>query len=143
MRTANHTRKPSLPYCADLFDTPDVEHALLAAPLNIFFLRTTVESELSSLEECVIASAAARNPGARLNVFSNGLSCGRLATQADHSATVRIVRYEFEDVFAPYPNMLRWYESGAWAHPDYQGAILGDALRLVLLHRYGKGPHLG
>lgn len=110
-----------------------MQDALSVSPRHVFFLRTTNESRLSSLEECAVRSAALKNPGWRINVFSNSLHCGTLKGSLSN---VHVVRYSVGEVVAAYPPLVDWYASRVWDVP-FRGAHISDGMRLALLHAYG------
>lgn len=120
-------------------------HALLNSPnkVNIFFIKTSNDTwfarsgrahgaELHDL--CALESAAAKNPGARVFLFSNALRCDALGPAL--AERIHLVRFDYATVFAPYPEVAAWYASGAW-YGDFAVNNLSNLLRLALLHRYG------
>ena len=99
----------------------------------IWFIRTSPEASLGPLDACSVSSAIEHNPGARVLLLSNGLTCA--GAKAVHPS-LRVVRFKYEGVYKAFPALAAWYRSGTW-----KGAFdrnnLGNALRLALLYRYG------
>ena len=104
-----------------------------AGRLNVWFIRTSRETALGTLDSCAVSSALEHNPRAAVMVMSNSLGCA--AARLVHPG-LRIVRFSYEDVYRPFPPLLAWYRGGVWKGAyDYNN--LGNALRLALLYRFG------
>jgi enamine deaminase RidA (YjgF/YER057c/UK114 family) len=129
------------PHAAD-FSDPWTQ-ALLNCRPNVFFLRTSNETELGEIELCSVRGAAEKNPGRSIFIFSNTLDCTSLTSSSSSSSddagrfpNLIVVRYDVKDVFEDYPHLLSWYDSRVW-DMKYRGAHVADGLRLALLHKYG------
>lgn len=104
---------------------------------NIFLLETSGRKSIDSREACAIESAARQNP--EWTVFYLSLedtTCRYMdkLTSRIHNVQHRTSSPEkiFRDTI-----MSDWYLSGIWTTSPYKVMHLSDALRLVLLWKYG------
>ena len=102
---------------------------------NLFFIRTSSEKSLSTVDMCSVASAVEQNPDAHVMVLSQTLTCKALR-RISRSPMLRIVRFEYASVFSHVPSLAGWYASKVW-QTGYHLNNKGNALRLALLYLYG------
>lgn len=130
--TAPPPRAASLSSCEEYYSSPVTQAALSSAD-NIFFLRMTNESTLSTIERCALVSAVLLNPQKRVNIFSNSISCDLL--QSSVFTGVHLIRFDLASVYEGTP-FAEWYQRRDW-DMGYRGIHLSDSFRLVLLYRFG------
>ena len=118
--------------CEEHFSSPATQSAIAAAD-NIFFLRMTNETTLSTIERCALASAVLKNPSKRVNLFSNSISCDLLQTTAH--ADIHLIRFNVSSVYDGTP-FEEWFHRRDW-DVAFRGVHLTDSFRLVLLYRFG------
>ena len=112
--------------------SPAVQTALLTSD-NIFFLRMTNETTLSTIERCALTSAVHQNPLRRVNFFTNSVSCELIRDTLN--IDLHVIRYDPIDVYRGTP-FEEWYVQREW-DVAYRGVHLSDSTRLILLHRFG------
>lgn len=123
---------PRAASCEEHYSSPATQSAIAAAD-NIFFLRMTNETTLSTIERCALASAVLKNPTKRVNLFSNSISCDLLHTAAH--ADIHLIRFNVSSVYEGTP-FAEWFHRRDW-DVQFRGVHLTDSFRLVLLYRFG------
>ena len=105
---------------------------------SIFFLHTSAEEKISDIARCSIESAARKNPGRRIVVYSNGWPVRKISIIHPN---VYVTRYNVSEILEDYPFFLSWYHSSKWKQ-GFPIVNLADALRLVILHQSQGGTYM-
>lgn len=105
---------------------------------SFFFIETADHERLNARQACAAESAALHHPNNIVNFLMTGEPDVK-STYIDvlrNISNIRIVHVNPEDVFKGTP-LESWYQSPARLQSPYVVAHLSDAMRLVLLWRYG------
>lgn len=104
---------------------------------NIFLLETSGRKSIDSRVACAIESAARQNP--EWTVFYLSLedtTCRYMDQLTSRIPNIQHRRCNLVEIFND-TILFDWYLSGVWSTSPYKVMHLSDALRLVLLWKYG------
>ncbi|XP_064488539.1 lactosylceramide 4-alpha-galactosyltransferase-like [Ornithodoros turicata] len=105
---------------------------------NIFFLETAGSTCINARQSCAIESAALRNPATNI-VF---LTAKRMTWRCKLLDVLTQIP-NFQQHSAPFEDLFRgtvlesWHENGPWRRSPFRVNHLSDALRLVVLWKFG------
>ena len=91
---------------------------------NLFFIHTSMEPQMTSIQRCVVEAVAAANPTDEIFVYSNAW------TSEFGTSNVALVKYSATAIFSGL-------ELADWYSPLVSAIDLADGLRLALLFKYG------
>ena len=97
---------------------------------NIFFLHTSMESELSLIGSCAVESAARSNPKSKITLYSNNWTTSSIQYMPPN---VRIQRLNPSAIFDKVPIMNKWYRNINRWRKGFPLNNLSNALRLAIL----------
>lgn len=112
-------------------------HELTKSGRNFFFLETAGSTCLNSRQSCSIESAARRNP--EFTIFLLTLWGTRRCRYLDHLKRLRnfrLARIDVKSLVNDTP-LNGWYHSDAWIVSPFRTNHFSDALRLLVLWKYG------
>ncbi|KAM7299030.1 lactosylceramide 4-alpha-galactosyltransferase, partial [Ixodes scapularis] len=104
---------------------------------NFFFLETAGSTCLNSRQSCSIESAARQNP--EFTIFLLTLWGTRRCRYLDHLKSLRnfrLARIDVNSLVNDTP-LNGWYHSDAWIVSPFRTNHFSDALRLLVLWKYG------
>ncbi|CAL1286887.1 unnamed protein product [Larinioides sclopetarius] len=106
----------------------------------IFFLETSDSPRIKARASCAVESAARHHPERQVRVLFSSPTALDLTDHFTKSLTqmdnVQLLRMDMALIVEGTP-LLDWYKKGKWKSSRYRTVHVSDALRLVLLWKYG------
>ncbi|XP_064487757.1 lactosylceramide 4-alpha-galactosyltransferase-like [Ornithodoros turicata] len=125
--------------CADNSTSPIGNHS--ACHKNIFFIETSSRTCLTLRQACAIESALFHNPDTSVTLLllatSNVLRDFCPAVHALRQAPNFRIRVLHLDSFMADSPLSSWYRKGTWRKSRYKISHMSDALRFLVLWKYG------